>query len=222
MDLSRASSDDVLAQRTRARLYALLAELRRPATTNELAEHLGLHPNGVRLHLERLLDAGLVTRHRARRPRGRPRDQWSLSPEGAPGGQAPRAYGHLARGLVRAIPAHPTRLREVERAGRDVGREFAPADATSTAEALRHTLTALGFQPVVESDPSGRVACRLRNCPYRDSAKESPEVVCTLHRGITRGVLDVVDPRARLASFVPHDPDTAGCEIEVLGSGSHT
>ena len=52
---------------------------------------------------------------------------------------------------------------------------------------------------------------------YSDSVKDNQEVVCTLHRGITQGMLDVVEPGARLTSFVPHDPDTAGCEIEVQG-----
>jgi predicted ArsR family transcriptional regulator len=46
------SPDDALAQPTRARLFSLLGELRRPAGTDELARRLELHPNGVRLHLE--------------------------------------------------------------------------------------------------------------------------------------------------------------------------
>ena len=61
--------DDVLAQPTRARLFRLLGELRRPAATEELAARVELHPNGVRTHLERLREAGLVARER---PRQRP------------------------------------------------------------------------------------------------------------------------------------------------------
>ena len=53
---------DALTQPTRARLFAILGELRHPAATEELAKALGLHPNGVRLHLERMLEAGLVQR----------------------------------------------------------------------------------------------------------------------------------------------------------------
>jgi hypothetical protein len=41
--------------------------------------------------------------------------------------------------------------------------------------------------------------------------------VCTLHRGMTRGLLDAIAPRTRLAGFVPRDPDTAGCLIELRG-----
>jgi hypothetical protein len=41
--------------------------------------------------------------------------------------------------------------------------------------------------------------------------------VCTLHRGMTRGLLDAIAPRTRLAGFVPRDPDAAGCLIELQG-----
>jgi predicted ArsR family transcriptional regulator len=59
----------------------------------------------------------------------------------------------------------------------------------------------------------------LGNCPYRDAARESRQVVCTLHRGMTRGLLDVLEPEATLAGFVARDPDTAGCEIELGAAG---
>ena len=44
-----------LAQPTRACLFARLGELFPSAGTDELAAHLGLHPNGVRIHLVRFL-----------------------------------------------------------------------------------------------------------------------------------------------------------------------
>ena len=62
---------------------------------------------------------------------------------------------------------------------------------------------------------NGTLTCRLRACPYRDSVRENQAVVCTLHRGLTQGILDRVAPAARLERFVPHDPDRAGCEIDV-------
>ena len=57
----------------------------------------------------------------------------------------------------------------------------------------------------------------LGNCPYRDAVRENQEVVCTLHRGLTRGLLDIIYPNAKLTSFVPRDPDAAGCLVEVRG-----
>jgi len=217
VDLPVADPDDVLAQATRARLFALLTDLGRPAGTEELAQRLGLHPNGVRLHLDRLLEAGLVERRRPPQPRGRPRDEWSVSPDALPGGDPPQAYGDLARWLARAITPTPSRLRDIERTGREIGREIAPSGAASAEDGLRDTMTGLGFQPLLERGESGRLSCSLRNCPYRNSVRENQEVVCTLHRGITRGLLDVLEPNARLVDFVPNDPDIAGCLIEVEG-----
>ena len=40
-------------------------------------------------------------------------------------------------------------------------------------------------------------------------------MVCTLHRGVTAGLLERIDPEARLVGFVPKDPDVAGCLIDV-------
>ena len=48
---------DALAQPTRAQLFTVLSDLRRSASTDELAERLALHPNGVRVHLDRLREA---------------------------------------------------------------------------------------------------------------------------------------------------------------------
>ena len=209
---------DALAQPTRSRLFSLLGELKRPASTEELAERVGMHVNGVRRHLERLSEAGLLERRRASRGRGRPRDEWVIARSAAPGGERPRAYADLARWLARAIPTGPTRLRQVEEAGREIGRELAPGDGDGSVESFEEVFTALGFQPVVEVDATGPTRCRLCNCPYRDSALENPEVVCTLHRGITVGVLDVLAPGSRLSVFEPRDPDLAGCLVEVAGA----
>jgi predicted ArsR family transcriptional regulator len=214
MDLPN-SIDDPLTQPTRARIFTLLAELREPLGTDDLARRLGLHPNGVRIHLERLREAGLVERRRERAGRGRPRDRWNVAPDAQPSGRAPSAYASLAVWLARAIPAGPRRLREVERTGREIGRELAPKGGDDPVEGLRQAVTALGFQPSMEVGADGGLTCRLENCPYRDSVRENPEVVCTLHRGITVGLLEELDPKARLTGFEPHDPDRAGCLIEV-------
>ncbi len=208
---------DVLAQPTRARLFAHLAGLGRPAGTNELAAQVRLHPSGVRVHLERLHAAGLISRERVPQTLGRPRDSWSIAPDALPGGEPPGAYRQLARWLARSIPARPGRLREVERAGRELGRELPSTRGRAPAEeTMGRALTALGFAP--QREPAkGRVAFRLGNCPYREAVRENQPVVCALHRGLTRGLLDGLDPAARLASFVPKDPDLAGCLIEVEG-----
>jgi predicted ArsR family transcriptional regulator len=208
----RADPGDVLAQPARAQLFELLSELKRPASTSELAERVGLHANGVRLHLDRMLDAGLVERARTRQPRGRPRDTWTIAAGARPGGQPPHAYAQLVRWLARATPVGTRRLREVEAAGREIGREVAPEPSE---EAFHATLISLGFAPRVDRGEAGEVTYCLCNCPYRDAVRENAELICTLHRGLTRGLLDMLEPDAQLTGFVPHDPDEAGCLIEL-------
>jgi predicted ArsR family transcriptional regulator len=212
-------SDDALAQPTRARMFTVLQELRRPASTDELAERLGLHPNGVRVHLERMRVAGLVARERVRQGRGRPRDMWTVASDARPGGDPPTAYADLGRWLARAIAPGKTRLRSVEATGREIGRGLGPEGGGGSAEENMHgALISLGFQPEREVEPEGPLTYRLHNCPYRDAVHENQPVVCTLHRGITRGLLDAIAPDTKLTGFVPRDPYTAGCLIELRGA----
>lgn len=209
---------DTLAQPTRARVFSLLTELRRAASTDELAGRLGLHPNGVRTHLGRLQDEGLVIRERERRRRGRPRDTWTISPLAQPGGERPTAYADLGRWLARAIAQGETGDLDVEDAGRQIGHELAQRDDEPACEQQMHgVLVALGFRPSRVPGPGDRLTYRLGNCPYREAVRESQDVVCGLHRGMTRGLLDVLDQTTELTGFVPKDPESAGCLIELDG-----
>ena len=214
------SPDDVLAQPTRSRLFALLAELKRPAGTVELAERLDLHPNGVRIHLERMEQAGLVERARVRHQRGRPPDAWTIAADARPGGSAPRAYQDLGRWLARALRSPQRGLRSIEETGRQIGRELAPEGTASNPAGFEAALTALGFQPTAKLHEDHGVTFCLGNCPYRDAVRENQPAICALHKGITRGLLDVLAPEATLAGFVPRDPDEAGCTIELRGLGA--
>ena len=210
-------AEDVLSQPTRARLFALLGELGRPAGTSELAEQLALHPNGIRLHLERLERDGLVDRTSEPLPRGRPRDVWAISPDARPGGRPPRAYSDLVRWLTRAMGSRSRGLRGVEATGREIGREVATDRGASGEEAFKAALIALGFQPQIQDDTDGQLTLTLRSCPYRDAVRENQPLICTLHKGISRGLLDVQAPGATLVGFEPRDPDLAGCLLQVDG-----
>jgi predicted ArsR family transcriptional regulator len=218
MDLP-TDPDDPLAQPIRARLLGAVAQLRRPATTQELAARVGRHPNSVRVQLGRLAEAGLLECRRVPQARGRPRQEWAIAPDARPAGRRPHAYGELAEWLARAIGA-TGRLAEVESGGREIGREIAPAgEQRATADAMRDALAALGFAPRQEGTPEG-VRYVLGNCPYRDAVAQNQAVVCNLHRGMTKGLLDRLDPAACLTGFVAKDPYEAGCVIEIAATSS--
>lgn len=211
--------DDPLAQPTRRRLFALLTGLSNGATTAELADHLGLHPNGVRTHLERLERAALIARARSRQPRGRPIDVWTIASGAHPAGEPPSAYEDLARWLAQALRRRQAGgLRSIETTGRQIGREL-PTAGSDAPNGLENALAALGFAPAAPQRDGDRITFRLRNCPYRAAVHQNQPAVCALHKGITQGLLDVLDPHARLARFVARDPDQAGCEIALANAG---
>src|SRR4051812_26198526 len=82
-----------LGDETRFSMYQELASSTTALTATELAERLGLHANTVRLHLERLREAGLVDVEPVHRgPVGRPQHVSPLA-AGAPGlGLDPPSY----------------------------------------------------------------------------------------------------------------------------------
>ena len=217
MDIAPRSDDDVLAAPIRAQLFAALAGLRRPASTRDLAAQVGRHENTTRLQLQRLADAGLIERRTEPQARGRPRHTWAILPDARPGGAAPEAHADLSRWLARALrDGHA--LSDVEAAGREIGRGLAPErGATGVRQAMQDALTALGFAPRGEATGADGLRYVLCNCPYRDAVAENQPVICTLHRGMTRGLLDRLAPQRRLTAFVAKDPFTAGCLIELSG-----
>jgi predicted ArsR family transcriptional regulator len=215
MDIPPTSENDVLAQPIRARLFQALAELRRPATTQELAALVGRHPNTVRVQLQRLSDAGLLERRRAAQRRGRPRQEWAIAANARPTGQRPQAHMQLSQWLARAIGT-TGRLEDIEAAGREIGRELAPQQqGRDVVDALHDALTALGFAPQRRPINGRGVRYVLGNCPYREAVAQNQPVVCTLHRGMTTGMLDRLDRTAKLVAFVAKDPYAAGCLIDV-------
>lgn len=210
--------EDALSQPTRHQLFRLLGDLGAPAGTEDLARRMRLHPNGVRVHLERLRAAGLVRRDRVSQPRGRPRDMWSLAPDAAARAEPQRAYADLGRRLAGAMSAGSDALRAVEATGRKVGRTIAQEADAATAEASMHlVLSSMGFAPKRRVEGSGRLTYELCNCPYREAVAENQPVVCTLHRGITQGLLETLAPDTQLTAFVARDPVAAGCLIELAG-----
>jgi predicted ArsR family transcriptional regulator len=214
MDIPLTADDDILALPVRARLFRALTELGRPGTTQELAQRVGRHPNTVRIQLRLLADAGLIERRTTRQRRGRPRDEWAIRADAQPAGEPRQAYRQLSRWLARAARD----LEAVERAGREIGREIAPQTSHKpTADAMHDALTAMGFAPRLEPAAPDRLRFVLRTCPYRDAIREDQAAVCRLHKGITAGLLDRLDPHAKLSGFTAKDPYAAGCLIALEG-----
>lgn len=218
MDLAH-DNGGTLAQPTRARLFELLADLKRPATTDELAGLLEKHPNGIRNHLEIMARAGLLNRELERQGRGRPRDIWAINPEAAPGGVPPTAYSELSGWLGKAVERGVADPDQIEELGRSIGLGLADekAEGVDPEMRFRNALAAMGFQPKRSQGPGQGVTYCLRNCPYKETARVQQPLICGLHRGITIGLIESIEPGSEMTRFIIRDPDRAGCEISIRG-----
>jgi predicted ArsR family transcriptional regulator len=209
-----------LGDETRYAMYEELATSPQALSAQDLADRLGLHANTVRLHLERLREAGLVDVEAVHRGTvGRPQHLYFLAP-GAPGlGFDPPAHALLA-GLLAAMAetlgATGDDAIETGRAwGVDAGKR---SRNRSSLAALSNELHRLGFEPAFEiegADGSDGEAVRLDflHCPFRELAEAYPDLVCKLHHGICEGVVHQVGGGSVEAFATLYDPDP--CHVTV-------
>jgi predicted ArsR family transcriptional regulator len=182
-----------LGDETRFSMYQELAGSTSPLGANELAERLGLHANTVRLHLERLREAGLVDVEAVHRGTvGRPQHVYSLAP-GAPGlGFDPPSYTLLAGLLASLAERVGAEAIDATAAGRAWGEEAGRRTRSrSCVKALTGEMHRLGFDPATEQQGATTDIAFL-HCPFRELAEAYPELVCNLHRGISEGVVDAI------------------------------
>lgn len=167
-----------LGDDTRFALYLHLAKATEPQSAAQLAAQLGLHPNTVRPHLERLREAGLLEVEAFRLGTvGRPQLRFSLRPEapwpapdhsvqallagllaalaerlGADGGDAAHLGREWGRQAAQRDRSHRCRLGGPERTTVD-GRPL-PERGERCLEALVEQLDRLGFEPSAELVPA--------------------------------------------------------------------
>jgi len=175
----------------RLRLLRLLDDAG-PLDVHALAEHLGLRPNGVRRHLDLLLRAGLVSAAASdpspSRP-GRPRLRYRRASDPSERVGYPLLAEVLA-GVLGRIGDAAAVEDEGRRWGRLlVDRPLPPRPLASGAATARLVamLDRLGFAPGYFDFLNGRI--EIRRCPFLDTAKAHPDVVCSLHLGLMRGAL---------------------------------
>jgi predicted ArsR family transcriptional regulator len=148
----------VLGDNTRYAIYLELARSPRPLVTAEIAETLGLHPNTVRPHLDRMREVGLLeVTSDGRGEVGRPQHRYCLAPDAPSMGLEPPTMPMLARMVLSmaqrlgASPADALAVGETEGRARAARYDRAP----SALEALVADLDRLGFDPVVTEDTAG-------------------------------------------------------------------
>jgi predicted ArsR family transcriptional regulator len=189
---SRLAVLKALGDNTRYAIFLELARSPRPLATNDIARTLGLHPNTVRPHLERMRDVGLLElRVDPRGGVGRPQHVYSVAPDAPSLGLEPPAFPLLARMLLRVAADAGAASDDARDAGQEQGRaaaERAPRPL-SCVDALVADLGTLGFDPefVQEAEVA---SIGFMHCPFRDLAVANPAVVCGLHQGMVEGFVD--------------------------------
>lgn len=172
--MDRLSLFKVLADGSRYAIYQQLASAEEPLPTTEISRRLKLHPNTVRLHLEKMRDAGLVEAEPDRHGTvGRPQYRWRAcrsakeaavaeAPELALEGGGFRLLAHLLAELAGGEAGSAVgvgRLEGLRRyrarpAGVPPGRPAGPTGrASACVEAFIDELSKLGFDPVAEDPP---------------------------------------------------------------------
>ena len=181
-----------------------------PLDAAAVAERLGVHVTTARFHLDRLADAGLARRRTGSEPRrGRPRILYT--PAGPERDEESREQ--LIHVLASALAAEDTAGTESVAAGRRWADSFDPLGEADPATGLVDVLDRLGFDP----DPHEQ-QIRLRACPFRDAAREHPQVVCAVHRGLIEQLLEPSGTRAQLVPFA--EPDLCLVTLEPAGAAA--
>ncbi len=193
-----------------------------PACVSEVAEHLDVHPNTARFHLEALVGDGIIERvpDTPSGP-GRPRVGYRARPGLARGGA--RRYRELAEVLLGQLSAtSDDPAAAATAAGRAWGAHLisrsakprsAPFREVTRGEAVdRMTamLDDLDFAPEPVADqpgPPDRV--RLRHCPFLELAGPHRDLVCPLHLGLMQGALAELRAPITVTALAPFAETTA-------------
>ncbi len=200
----------VLAEPARRRVWEAVRDAVRPVGVAELADALGVHPNTVRLHLARLVEAGLVAEQtETDRHPGRP--GYRYRPAGSDPVSEAGAYRRLAGLLAQAVRSGTS--------ARDAGRAAGAADAARLAGAdpvgaIVDALTAEGFVPEVASTDADAIEVVLHAGPFADAAAEDPATICQLHLGLAEGAAQAIGG-LHVEGLRIADPHLAGCRVHL-------
>jgi predicted ArsR family transcriptional regulator len=208
----------VLASRTRRQVLNAIERSPEPVDALTLAAELGLHVTTVRFHLDQLEAAHLVRREAGTEPRrGRPRIRYVAA--STPGEDSREQLIDVLAGALAERPDGRATSVEAGRRWADTLRRAEP-DPRDTGGpddivALMEVLGALGFDPELNDE-----VIRLRACPFRDAARDHPQVVCSVHRGLIEQIIQRhgSDRRAELIPFV--EPEL--CLVTFTSPGGRT
>ncbi len=210
-----------LKEELRRRMYLFIREQQHSVSRDEAAEEVRISRSLAAFHLDKLVECGLLRANYAH-PQGRPPKQagrssklYQPSDRSFEVSVPPRRYDLIADALSEAVQSAGVEGAACAIAGRKgiaLGRQ-APvaADETALDTAVR-LLKGHGFEPARELTDERVV---LRNCPFKEVAQRSPELVCRMNLAFIQGVLEGLEVRGAEARL---DPAPTRCCITVEGN----
>lgn len=186
--VARRTSSGRIHSPTRERILELVGNADQGLALSAIAATTGLHENTVRAHLEALLEDGYLLR-KAAEATGRGRPAWIWFPAETQESTYAALASVLAEQLVHS--ADDPRAASIA-AGRRWGQSLGtgpeathlPAQPAETL--VLNSLEAMGFAPAVSEDHS----ITLNACPLIGAAEKNPGIVCNVHLGMVRGLLE--------------------------------
>jgi predicted ArsR family transcriptional regulator len=217
---SQAKGQATGAVSSRHRVLRALRRASEARGVHELAGDVGLHPNTVRFHLDRLEQQGLVQRQVGyQNLPGRPPLRFIAVPDTA--AEKQRDFRDLAEVLASLLSDRvPGSAQLSEQAGqawaeRLIERRTGPAPgATEAISLLMDTLAGIGFDPQMTSDRR-EITLLQRRCPFLEVAREHRDVVCSVQLGLIRGLLDRLGAPIEVTRLAPF-ASPEGCLVHFV------
>jgi predicted ArsR family transcriptional regulator len=191
-DLDPVSSVSSLDDPVRRRLYEVVRERTEPVGRDEAAAAAGVGRALAVYHLDKLVEAGLLTASYQRPPgrsgpgAGRPAKLYARSDREFAVTVPPREYELAARLLVQAVESDPggrSRVALLD-AARRLGSELGGRFQDGGEDDLVTALAGQGYEPSRGEDG----VIRLRNCPFHQLAEHHRDIVCGMNLGLIEGI----------------------------------
>ncbi|MET8473670.1 transcriptional regulator [Streptomyces sp. NPDC006422] len=193
-----------LSEPVRRHLYRYVAAQPDDVGRDAAAEAVGVSRSLAAFHLDKLVEAGLLTASSRRLSgrtgpgAGRPAKVYRRAEEEHSVSLPPRSYD-TAAGLLASLVENAGLDRELQDAARAAG----AAGADAGADDLVKVLAARGYQPYWDEG-----TLRLRNCPFHALAEEFPALICGMNLALLEGV-------ASDAWAPAMDPCPGGCCVSL-------
>lgn len=190
-------------------MLKLLQDVAEPLAAEDVSDRLGLHVNTARFHLDTLEADHLVVREAEPRDRpGRPRVLFTAAAD-APETDG-RSYALLAQILTGSfadrVPEPKVAARETGVAwGRYLATPPPPDRRVDAAEAVDAVVTQLhdvGFGSHIDRGDD-EVRIDIHHCPFLELAEQHVDVVCSIHLGLIRGILEELRAPVEATSLEP-------------------